>query len=314
MSERSKVFYNAGIKLYRYYEDKLIIYRVYKYDSKTDRYLLKKLNDDTTEIVDYEYAHNKLIKLNEDGIVSFNIVSGERQDVMICIHRKEDLDTAVPFAICRQDVVDIFKMYTDPPKKGVAYAGISVNQRNCPAEMKIQDFMLCNDVLYTKFVHVYLDDTLEKILDIIYLGRFDKVLKDLEKFRHGSNLIGYQTNVKDLLTYHNFMYDFHEAFNVIEVPFPIVKDAESLLKDVIGQIEQKIISNVYIIPYSKSINLNEFNRPYKLMTPEWDKCKPEDRIIFIVGYDVDETKDYIKEKYGTKDKEEIIKKLGFSVM
>lgn len=309
-----KIRYNPGIKLYRYDGDDLTIYRVFKYDPKTDKYLLKKLNDDTTCIVDHHYAHNDLIKLNEDGIVSFNVLSGERKDVMVCIHRKNEFEDPVPFAICRQDVVDIFKMYTDPPKKGTAYAGISVNKRNCPAEMKMEDFMLCDDVLYTKFVHVYLEDTLDDILGSLYLGRFDKVLKDLEKYRRGSNIYGYQDNVRDLLVYHNFMYDFHEAFNVIEVPFPIVNEAKDLLKDVIGQIEQKVISEVYIMPYSKMINLSEFARPYKLITPEWNKCKPEDRVIFIVAYDIDESKDYLKEKYGTSNKDEIIKKLGFSVM
>lgn len=317
MSEEktTKRHYSLGTKLYRYDENnKLIVYRVYRYDPKKEQYLLKNLGEKTTEIMGYDAVHNNLVKLNEDGIVSFNIIEGERQDVMVCIHRLKDLESAVPFAVCRQDVVDIFKMYSDPPKKGIIYAGISVNRRNCPAEMRIEDFMLCDDVLYTRFVNVYLDDTLDTIMDIMYMGRFDKVLENLQKYRKGSNLIGYQRTVKDLLLYHNFMYDFHEAFDVVEVPFPIVKEAEDLLKEVIGQMEQKVISNVYIIPYSKTINTSEFNRPYRLMTPEWDKCKPENRLIYIVGYDVDEDADYLQTKYGTNDKEEIIKKMGFSIM
>ena len=35
------------------------------------------------------------------------------------------------------------------------------------------------------------------------------------------------------------------------------------------------------------------------MTPDWSKCEKEDQKIFIIGYDIDETKDYLTEKYGT---------------
>lgn len=318
MSELYKSIYHTGTKIYRYLEDgTLLVARIYKYDKKNDCYKVnckdEKLNG---SFIQYSKAHNEWIKLNPDGIVSFSILKGEKQDVMVAIHRADDLKNKneIPFAVCRQDVVDIFKMYTNPPENGKAWAGISVNRNNCPAELKIEDFMLCDDILYTRHVSVYLDDTLDDILSCIYLDRYDNVLKNLEKFRQGSNIIGIRDSVKDLLETHNFMYDFHETFEVTEVPFPINNDNVHFIKDVIGQIKQKVISNVFIIPYDKSVNTSEFNKPYMLMTPDWTKCEKEDQKIFIVGYDIDDSVDYLTAKYGTNNKDEIIKQLGFNVM
>lgn len=308
--------YAKGTKFYRYEGDTLQIVRVNKYNKDTKHYYTFPIEgfDDkiSTVTISVDESYNKWVRLVEDGIVSFSILKCEKKDVMIAVHTKEDKD--IPCAICRQDVIDIFKMYSDTPENGKAWAGISVNRDNCPAEIKMEDFMLCDEIESTSVVAVYLDDTIDDILRCIDTTKMDNVLNKLADFRKDTNIIGNCRSVKELLEYHNFIYDFHNAFNVVEVPFPIMQESEVLLRDVIGQILHKVISNVFIIPYSKSIDTTEFAKPFMLMTPEWDRCKDEDKKIFIVGYDIDEDKDYLTVKYGTNNKEEIIKQLGFSTM
>ena len=319
MSENNKTknIYTAGTKLYKFIDNNCFMVRVIKF--RDNYYMVRIIKGDDYIVgskmsISYDDLHNNYIKLNEDGIISFNILKGEKKDVMICLHKKEELSNTIPFAICRQDVVDIFTMYTNTPPKGQIWCGISVNAKNCPAEMKMEDFMLCEDVLETRFIAVYLDDTLDDILDCIYLGKYNTILENLYKYRQGTNIIGNCKSVKELMENHNFMSDFHEAFGVTEVPFLINNDNKFLIMDVISQMLQKVVSNVYIIPYSKEINTKEFERDYVLMTPDWSKCKNEDKSIFIIGYDVNEDEDYLTSKYGTNNKEELIKQLGFNIM
>ena len=307
-----------GTKLYRYEGDKLIVIRVLKHSN--GYYDCKIIEGKTTDLfgegilVKDTEINDEYVTLKEDGIVGFSVLQCEKKDVMVTIHRKEDANDPIPFALCRQDVVDIFKMYSNPPQSGYAWAGISVNRNNCPAEMKMEDFMLCDDILRTEFINIYLDDTLDDILNLVFLDRYNNILARLKKFREGSNIIGNCSTLRELLETHNFMYDFHEAFGITEVPFLINNDTKHLLIDIIGQMIQKVVREVYIIPYDKTINTKEFERPYMLMTPDWSKCKKEDQKIFIIGYDVDDKADYLVSKYGTNNKEEILQQLGFNVM
>lgn len=314
-----RMIYTKGTKLYKYEDDKLYEVRVLGYDEKTSKYTLKWLEKDEVADYDYDVIHDQLTRLDPDGVVSFNIVKdGPVQDVMILTHPLKDGEiSSTPFAVCRQDSIDIFRMATTAtPVKGQVWAGISINKNNCPAEAKLTDFMQCEDIIYTIMIAVYNTDTLDDIISLVFEDKFDRVLETYEKKHKGDNLVGICTSLRQLMEETKFMYDFHETMGIIEVPFLIDESPKiiELIKDIIGQIKHAYISNIYLIPYSKQIDTSEFERPWVLMTPDSSKAKKEDQKIYIVGYDVDPDKDYLNMKFGTSNKDEIIQKLGFQTL
>lgn len=319
--------YTRGTKLYSYSTEKvesgetqvLNTVRILKYDEKNDQYKLKWIEKNEEGNFDRNTIHEQMVRINPDGIVSFNIVrDGPIQDVMILTHPVEDGSVSpTPFAICRQDCIDIFRMATTPtPVEGQVWAGISINKNNCPAEVKLEDFAKCDEIEQTTMIAVYKEDTIDDLLSMIFVDRFDNILKAYEKKHKGDNAVGICTSIKQLMEETNFMYDFHEAMGIIETPFVIdgTPTTNDLIKDIIGQIKHVYVENIYLIPYSREVDTSEFERPWVLMTPDWSKAREEDRKIFIVGYDVDPDKDYLTMKFGTNNKEDILKQMGFRTM
>ena len=318
-----KTIYNNGTKVYKYDEENhLIMARVIGYDEKEDLYNLKFESggpfEGAKKWVKYDEVHNDFVRLIPDAAISFNIVKNKFvKDVMILVHPvKDNAISSMPFAICRQDSVDIFRMATKAtPVDGQVWAGISINRNNCPTGCDLIQFMDCEEFLYSTIVYAYIDDTIDDILPMVFESKFDDVLKDYEKKHHGDNLVGICTSLRELLEDKGFMYDFHEAVGVIEVPFIIGEDTQHMLADIISQIECATVVNTYLIEYSKEIDTMEFERPYKLMCSDFSKAtKPEDHKIYIVGYDIDESIPYLVTKYGTDNKDEIIKSMGFNIL
>lgn len=319
--------YTRGTKFYKYTtknvdgEETQVLntVRVLRYDEKLDQYKLKAIEADKEVYADRQTVHEQMVRINPDGIVSFNIVrDGPVQDIMILTHPVEDGDISpTPFAICRQDCIDIFRMATTPtPVEGQVWVGISINKNNCPAEVKLEDFTKCDELNMTIMIATYKEDTIDDMLSMIFVDRFDQILKTYEKKHKGDNVIGICTSVKQLMEETNFMYDFHEAMGIIETPFVIdgTPTTNNLIKDIIGQIKHVYVDNIYLLDYSREVDTSEFERPWVLMTPDWSKAREEDRKIFIVGYDVDPDKDYLTMKFGTNNKEDILKQMGFHTM
>ena len=315
-----------GTKIYNYVDGKPFIHRVYKCDHTKQTYDFKCIYPAEYAGISshrsFDFVHKNFIKLNPDGYITCAIVKGEVSDVMVCLHKVEKQDGAtntdvadvLPHVVCRQDVIDIFKMANDQTS---VFSGCSVSRKSCPPQIPLQNFMQCDEITYTQMASVYLDDTLDDILSFFFLQRFDKILAArAEKHRkegHDNVKDNFYT-LHDLLKGKEFMYDFHETFDITEVPFPIKNGVEHLLADIVSQLIQKVVTNVYITEYTKLVDTTEFNRPYVLVTPDSGKAKKEDQKVFFVGYDVDESADYMEKQYGTNDKDELIKKMGFQVL
>ena len=102
--------------------------KYYKYDEENNLDLIRVVGVQNTETIKIRHqdgteekvSPNKVLEnyrmLNSDGIITFSLVTvdaGNGQnidDVIICIHRKTDLDNcnAVPYAVCRQNINAIF--------------------------------------------------------------------------------------------------------------------------------------------------------------------------------------------------------------
>lgn len=324
-------YYAVGTKFYRYVaknpdnEPKNILQmcRVTKIDEEDNLYSLN-VNEtidgkpvNYTTFTDVDCVHDKYIRLNPDAYITFSIVDdGPVQDVLVAVHpTKTDVINPKPFAICRQDAVNIFRMASEAtPVEGQVWAGISINQNNCPPEIDICSYLDCEEIIISKIVAAYIDDTLDDILAPIWPNRFDNVLETYINKHKGDNLTGMSSTLRGLLDDQNFMYDFHEAVGVTDVPFPICNDSKNLLISVISQMRHKAISDIYITPYDKSIRVDELERPYYIMCPDFHEVKKEDQKLFIVEYEEDDNASFLEQKYGTTNKDQIIKNLGFNIL
>ena len=295
----------VGCKFYRYDEnenlDLLRVVGVQNIDTIKIRH-----NDGKEEKVNPAKILDNYRMLNSDGIITFSLVTvdaGNGQnidDVIVCIHRKTDLDNgqAVPYAVCRQNVNDIFYEYMNPEPE-VIYAGCSVSIDSIPENFNYQLLMACNDVIKSYGVNVYLDDQLEDILGMVKLKDFDKALQNLLdahlKYCSPNQVIipkpnksyhGYCPNVKTLLLDNNFMYDFNTCFGItpLSIELSFTDDSQEHLDSectlALSMIFRQNITNTYVVPFGHDIDKDSIGIDHMIVKTPSNK-------LYLIGYTVE---------------------------
>lgn len=284
MKENDLIKIHPGTKFFRFIDEKEEpdIIRIISADNDTKKVRYfdsdgKRKNTTIDDILD----NYKMLK--GDGMILFTIVSvGDAPDVVVALKDFKRIDDPLPYAVCRQSIHDFFGEHN----KNVS-VGISVSQDTCPANIDFRMVLTCQKEKYSYPVIIYLDDTLEEILKFVRPKRFDTALRTLKSAsiqQFGYEILGYCDTLKDLLTYNNFMYDFRKCFNIIEVPFHIDGDRDSLDMDNITFLEDELktkIIETYMIEYTKEIDLKTIKRDYCLITSAEDQYKK----VYILGYD-----------------------------
>lgn len=285
----SKIY--TGSKFFRYVDGKdepeiIRIYRMPSEKSKSDSVTYIDENGKKNKMSsEYLFNNYKLLKI--DGLMMFSIVSnGEVPDVIIAL-QKNDPDQDGPFAICRQGIYDVFTNNFNKFEQ-TCYVGISINKDTCPSNINFNDILTCTGVIYNKPVAIYIDDTLDIILSLFSNTRFNKTLLECEKkvlnIETNKHFHGFSHTLKDLLISNSFMYDFRKCFKIMELPFPINKEDESLSIDNVLFLENEIKCNIeetYIVKYSKEIDIKSIKRDYILASSAYNNFSD----IFIVGID-----------------------------
>ena len=119
--------------------------------------------------------------LKPDGILNVIIVNvGEGSDVITTVVSYDDRSADLPFAVCRQCIYDIFTNMTERMNKTIL--GLSINRDNCPTNIEFKDIFVCNDVKDIVSVMVYLDDSLDDILQFLNVKKYDSVLRTTAEF------------------------------------------------------------------------------------------------------------------------------------
>ena len=276
-----------GSKYFRYIDDELEIIRVFrvKQSAKKVKYWT---SDHEVKTMSFDELEDWTM-LSADGIINSIIVkSGDYSDVIVTLSKLPN-ETGMPQVICRQGILDIF---TDKMKKNmnVSYIGASVSQETCPAEIEFTYLLACDSIVENFPTVVYLDDTFEDIISLISSDRIDKVLANRAMtisrvdMARDSKTLGSCSTLRELLESNKFIYDFRKCFSIIEVPFSIDPDSDELddqNTDYLGNAIGTFITETYMIPYSKEINLKNFNRDYVLISSAADNYNK----IYIVGYD-----------------------------
>lgn len=261
-------------------------------------------------------------KLRADGYLSFDIVTVGKnlKDAMVVISRDKDIQAGakLPFAVCRQCVVDLFAKQLSPDH--VDYSGISISQDSCPADVEFENYLACNGVVLDETIAYYIGDTLYDILSVmkntslfddalltlfkehcLHLARNNKfIAKEYEKKPDAD---GYCKSLKQLLEMNNFEYDLYRAFDII--PTNLSKDH---FNETLSTLANKVLSSILcvqidksiVIKYDKDINFEEIKRKYCLVSDN-------EYNVYVVGYTISGTYHVPLEQIET---DENIEKLG----
>ena len=128
-----------------------------------------------------------------------------------------------PFCVCRQCCNDIFDSFS----LNTHYVGTSVSQSTCPKGVDFMEFLHCDEIIYTKFINFYRNDTLDDILDILNNEPYDDILKanyNIHAAKDGDPKLtlmnyhkGWCTSLKRLLQDNNFQADLDEMLDIMSI-------------------------------------------------------------------------------------------------
>lgn len=272
----------VGDKYYRVIEDKVDIVRIHKV---TDSFITISRGINKSKVQE-DYL-NDFIKLNPDGTLFFNVVQmgrteEEGHDVVVVLNRKKDLgnNIGVPYLSCRQNVFDIFSNQTNRTDK--TYLGMCMTVDNTPEGTPYSNMLACYGIIYSEKISTYMDDTLDNILDMInkqYM--YNNVLMKIYKALSNSKYEGLSRDLKSLLKDNHFMYDFRKGFDIHSIDMNLTPENNTLNSLQIGFLEdylKNIMHNVFIVEYSKEINLNKIEKEHILVCDNTNK-------IYIITYD-----------------------------
>lgn len=288
--------------------------KFYKYNKETDTVKIIRIKTIKNEnsFVAYDEKTKEVIRITKqeifdlgytrlkpDGCILFTVVllQDNMKDVIVSLYRTKDENNGIPYCICRQNIYDLFANQIQ--KNNIHYIGMSISIDTCPVDVEYQIMLACNGIDKSTMISYYIGDTLDDILSFIKLDKFDIVLKTMyDKIDIRNNTIrGYCSNVRDLLTQNNFMWDVLRGYNIYQTPFEII-----VIEDQLDPAQRMVLEDMlkvemfqtYVIKYDKDINLNDIKREYVLVSDIKDN-------VYIVAYDKGE---YINRIYrdNIKDK------------
>ena len=296
---------------------------------------------DPAEILIYDYKdkHKKRVRvdslkeyspLKPDGIMTFSIVNIMNDAGKIC---KDVVVTAskffnielkisnVPYAVCRQNIIDIFYNLMCNHENNML-VGLSVNMDTCPSNFDFRMMFAADSIIFSQFINFYRVDSLEDILKMVNIKKYDEVLNDLYtrhinyinrpelifKSEHG----GWCKDLNTLLTQNNFMLDVNQMLGINQVEFNVADYLKDVKKDDItyqiasdelrywiSSIYKVNITEIAVMIFDHDINLADFNDSKYLL------IKDNTNTLYLMVY-------IVEGEFFEADLEEKDKELDFS--
>lgn len=328
-----KVKNMLGFKLFKYIDDQLSIIRIVgmkKYTDGSDPIEVTILNLDTNEKKKIKVEDLKgYTPLEPDGICTFSTVLVEdystgkiSKDVIVTGTKYLNMKfgDVTPYCICRQSVTDIFYNMLCKSEEDTI-VGLSINRDNIPAGFDFGILLSCKEITYSDYVNFYRTDTLDNILELIKISKFDTALEDMynehikavkdPSLQFKSEHKGWCKNLKKLLSENNFQEDLNEMLGITKVDFDIsnfiiekklTNDSKesytSITDDLrywLSSIFKVNIKDAYILEYNHDINLSEFNDMRYVI------LRDSENHLYILSYTLDG--EYKEAELEAKDKE-----------
>lgn len=298
--DNSNIKIHIGSKFFRYIdkdnEQALELIRILKANPIKDKIRYFDMHTGKANTIDYKTLIDNYSELSPDGSIIFAVASiGNANDVIVALKDYANRSkNELPYAVCRQSIHDFFQDFNKEDFRRIS-VGISVSQDTCPSNIDFGQVLTCDasKEIYQKHIMIYLDDTLDDILKLVRSTKYDNALKKLKTMAYQearqegfneNNIIGYCESLRDLLESNTFMYDFRKCFNIVEVPFHIDPDRDTLNGENILYLEKEFKCNImetYMIEYTREIDLKSIKRDYCLISSAKDNFNK----VYIIGYD-----------------------------
>ena len=274
---------HIGTKFFKYTKDSdsPYIIRITGINRRGEEESFKYIDQDKNRgTIESSLLFDEYKMLRPDAFIMFSIVEVNGIDDVMVMMQPIDAPDYIPYAVCRQNVTDIFSSMSNPNK---VIVGLSISKDTCPVDIDFKEFLAYDKLKYSLTVISYIDDSLSEILSLFGHKRFNTVLKalctaskDLENPPYG-----FCPTLRELLKNNNFMYDFRKCFKIEYIPYKLDKEMRHLPEQYVFILEKMLnvkIEKTYMIKYTKEINLKEIKRKYVLISDAVDD-------LYIVGFD-----------------------------
>lgn len=306
MKNLENIFKELGSKIYRYDDNNnLELYRIIGFQNNE---MMKVKNLNTKEIskvyIKSFLQKDGWYKIKPDGIIAFNIVTVGKdniEDIIVALYRTIDIENAIkePYAVCRQNITDLFfNFFKTGSNEDREYVGLSMSRQSCPIDFNFNIMTSCNGITLSIITNIYLEDSLDEILETIHTNPFDQSLNNLMKMHCNflekkynisidtnirNDINGYCKNLYTLLELNRFMDDFNSAFNIEVVDCKIECDENGTIdintKERLEYMMRKYIDFAAAIEYTRDIDIDRIKDSYVFLRDINDK-------LYLVVYTI----------------------------
>lgn len=280
---------------YQIYEDsELKIYRVLEYKNSKIT-LVDEKDHKTVKKVREQELLDKYIRLIPDAFMNIMITDhNDNPDVYACVNKSDKLSIGktTPEIIVRQSLYHVLNLTSN-----AIIFGECLSEQSDISNGDLASYMEFKNIDYATSVALYVDDTVDSIIDTIdedVLKRLDNELSYIKK-KYGQSetykIEGYVETFKDLLNHTSFISHYRAIFNILQVNWPVDLGKESYnsngdlilnskQKHMIEDHLRKFITNIKIIKYDKDIDINKIVSLPHMMISDTNE------IIYLIAYDV----------------------------
>lgn len=308
-------------------------------DIKDDKLVCKYLNNSSEkveytlqEILDagYTYLYSHAVCTVNKVTLTTDTVSGDKiNDIIVVVSKRdrESLGFEQASLVCRQNISDFLIEPMLSVDMNNIYYGISITNDSLPSDYTMADLLVYDDIIYDKYVNLYMNDTLDTFMELIG-SDFDDTLTSIAKYhvnelakldpsygiKYSDNtpecLFGVCKDLKTLLNINNFFNDFYSLFNGIKIKEVIefnedTDDIQMLPEDIISSLNMiygiSIVKH-FIMPFDLYIDLNSIKVPYLYIVDKNNKP-------YIVVYNTTDNAFIYKEDTTENTKKNINSKL-----
>ena len=295
----------VGDIFYRYEDEKeeATIIRICK-AKNNNKYIAETENGNIT------ITRNELIenytRLKNDAFVTFFTLKLDKgaKDVLVTLHRRKDLDenNNVPYAVCRQQFENSFNSILI--NDNMYHLGVSMSKDTCPNDVNYEDLFLCNGVSDGIIVSTYIGDTLETILHFIKTEKFDSILEEIDNNTNKRLVEGTCKSIRELLEYHDFMYDYLLGFDIVRVPFKVENNKlETEQIKYLEELTKHLFIDTMVVPKDSDIDLEKVERSHIKI------CDKDQNIYIVLYIEGQYNNEYYKKNF--RDKRDIITQIKY---
>lgn len=234
--------------------------------------------------------------LNPHGYFTASTVTLDNgnKDVICTLHRTKDISDgdSIPYAVCRQSILDIFANLAKPEEDRNVYIGLSMSKDTCPPDIDFPVMLVANNVLKSYNMAVYLDDGIADIMHYIPTSFYNEVLMKMPQLEIPEYMchtaVGKCFTLRQLLDYTEFIYDFKSAFATHILDESLVLDKEGKVdNNSIALLEHALgfkLYDAFGIEYGYDIDFNRIANDYVIVS---DKDNKTYVVSYVKGEDID---------------------------